>query len=1231
MQNVRTKAAAERWERQVETEMDKGVFVSTSAAENTTLCDVIDRYIKEILHSKKSQRQVLYQCKTINKVSGHLSLSAHQDQMLAKLINNPGIQYFPVPVCAEAFILLPLKEWKQKLMSDEKVCTILRSLNLQDLIPAFRENAVDDELIADLTDQDLAELGLKLGHRKKFLKLAAKNAVTASASGEPERKYQSSSDDLSNWERLPGERKNISILFADITGSTALTESLDSEDAHELLYGATRIMCESVENNRGHVARFMGDGLMAMFGVPLATEHHARDACLAALQMQNSIRTYVEELQQRHGQALQVRVGINSGEVVVLTVGDGDNAEFDASGPEVPLAARMEQLASPGTILITESTRDLASNKISTTELPPVTVKGFPDPVPVWELTGLDLSADGNWSRWQTRFVGRQTEIAQFNSVVAVCRESEAGHIVYVRGPAGIGKTRLVDEFSACAHASGMSCHKSLVLDFGASREQETIPTIVASLLGASSSEERQANLDAISMAISQGMVKPDQEMYLHDFLGLPLGPDQKSRFESLDNVTRQRGREAVICSLVRSASLQNPVLLIIEDLHWADSITLNYLAEIGASIGDSPVIMLMTSRVEGDQLDDSWRGHVSKTGFITLDLSPLRSREASALAEDISNSDESFVRRCIERSEGNPLFLEQLLRTESGIEDDNLPDSIQTLVQSRMDRLPKKDRTAIQAASVIGQRFTQELVQFLVNDSAYECKALLTHHLVRVEGDGFLFAHALIREGVNQSLLNSSKRMLHLKAAEWFKPLDAPLYAEHLDRAGDETAAQAYIKAAQELVGEYRYARALALTERAVTLSKTEDHRQPMLCFMAEILLELGQVDKSAETFELAMAEAISEQQRCLAQIGMASTMRIQTRYDDALKLLDMAQPLAESNGMDQVLSVLHHLRGNLMFPLGKTALCRQEHQFALNYAEKIESARDTARALGGLGDAAYAAGHMQSAHEYFSRCLEVSDQHGFGKIKAAYNTMVPFTMLYLLRHREALPLAVEAAQSASALGHLRAEMNARGGFCHIAYDIANVDLEIYEQHASRVVELSTKLGAKAWRPLGMIWQTVCLYRRNQQDLAEQIIAEAVEIGRNYTFNSGRVFGTQAYITIEPAVREKALREGEKITEGETISHNHLWFNRYAMDTMIKTRELDRARYYADRLEKYTSGESLPWATYFISRTRTLADWYENPEQEENRSKVEEFVEYTDRLGLDYPVRHVKKELEQA
>lgn len=1116
-------------------------------------------------------------------------------------------------------------------MSDEKISSLLRSLNLEELIPVFRDNAIDDDLIADLTDQDLAQLGLKLGHRKKFFKLAAQNQLTKSTALQDESEDQTGGGNLANWERLPGGHKNISLLFADIIGSTALTESLDSEDAHDLLYGATRIMCEAVEHNRGHVARFMGDGLMAMFGVPLASEHHARDACLAALEMQKNIRKYVAKLPHSTGQGLDIRVGINSGEVVVLTVGEGASAKFDASGPEVPLAARMEQSAAPGSIQITKSTRDLATAKISTTELPPIRVKGFTDPVAVWQLDGLELSAQNHSSGWSTRFVGRQTELAQFNSVVGICREIGSGHIVYVRGPAGMGKTRLVDEFNSSASAIGLSCHKSLVLDFGASQNQQTIPTIVASLIGTSTSSEQQAKMDAVSAACTRGLVKPDRQMYLHDFLGLPLDPDQKSRFESLDNNTRQRGRAATVCALVRSASLKDPILLTIEDIHWADTITLNYLAEIGASISDHPVIMLMTSRVEGDQLDDRWRGRVSSTGFVTFDLSPLRCAEATILADDIPSGDDSFVRQCIERSEGNPLFLEQLLRTEPGVRDGNLPDSIQTLVQSRMDRLPDKDRAAIQAASVIGQRFTQEVVQFLINDTDYDCNTLLGHHLVRLESDGFLFAHALIREGVNQSLLNSSRRELHLKAAEWFRSLDAPLYAEHLDLAGDEAAAQAYIEAAQQLAGDCRYAMALKLCERAVTLSKVQHEQQPMLCFMAEILLELGEVEKSVEKFKLAIAQATSGRQRCVALIGMASAMRIQTRYDDALALLEEAQPLAETNAMHQALSELHHLRGNLMFALGKSEACRQEHQCALEYAVNIDSAQDEARALGGLGDAYYAAGRMQSAHGYFSRCLALSEEHGYGKIYAAYQSMVPFTIFYLLRHREALPMAAEAVENAQMLGHLRAEMNAHGSFCHIAYDVANIDLEIYEHHAVRANELAARLGAQAWRPMGLIWEAACLQRRGKQQQAEQTIAEAVEIGQHFTFNSGRIFGAQAYITDDPATRENALKAGEKITQGDTISHNPLWFNRFAMDAMIKIREPDRARYYADCLETYIRSENLPWAAFFISRTRLIANWYENRDNQELRSNVEEFIRYADSLGLDYPIRHIKQELLQG
>ena len=278
----------------------------------------------------------------------------------------------------------------------EEVSEWLNGLGLGQYSAVFEENAVEVYILPDLTDTDLKELGISaLGHRKLILKSIStfqpEQSITLSeadkqATDDPPT-HHSSDEDIAVWTRTPGERKPVTMLFADIVGSTALTEKLDAEDAHDLLYRATQNMCQAVENNKGTVCRFMGDGIMAMFGAPNASERHALEACLAALAMQNSIDEYANELEASHDTNIQIRVGLHSGEVVVLEVGDDpDKPEYDASGPTVPLAARMEQSATAGTILITEETRALAGDLIETNKQPAVKVKGVSEPVVVHQL-----------------------------------------------------------------------------------------------------------------------------------------------------------------------------------------------------------------------------------------------------------------------------------------------------------------------------------------------------------------------------------------------------------------------------------------------------------------------------------------------------------------------------------------------------------------------------------------------------------------------------------------------------------------------------------------------------------------------------------------------------------------------------------------------------------------------------------------------------------------------------
>ena len=423
----------------------------------------------------------------------------------------------------------------------------LEALGLGKYAGVFVENDVDLRTLPELTEDDLKELGLSLGHRRALQKAIA----TLSKDGQepsdlpatPSPIFESHAG-LAAWERHPGEHKPVTMLFADITGSTALTEKLDAEEAHDLLYGATQRMCAAVENNRGTVCRFMGDGVMAMFGAPVGSEHHAVDACEAALDMQHAIGDYAGDVEARRGSGLQIRVGLHSGEVVVLTVGEGDKVEYDASGPTVPIAARMEQVARPGEVYLTTATHSLAAHRIETEALEPVSVKGISEPVPVFALRRVRSAEESRRDSARTPFVGRRADLIQFRGMLEACIEESHGQSLYVRGEPGIGKTRLVEEFARSAVGRGRS-----------------------------------------------------------------------------------------------SRSLRNTA--------WADAITLEHLAALAKSVAECPALLVMTSRIEGDQLDQTWRGGTEGSPFITIDLGPLRKQDSIALISEFIDAADPLVETC--------------------------------------------------------------------------------------------------------------------------------------------------------------------------------------------------------------------------------------------------------------------------------------------------------------------------------------------------------------------------------------------------------------------------------------------------------------------------------------------------------------------------------------------------------------------------------------------------------
>ncbi len=294
------------------------------------------------------------------------------------------------------------------------------------------------------------------------------------------------------------------------------------------------------------------------------------------------------------------------------------------------------------------------------------------------------------------------------------------------------------------------------------------------------------------------------------------------------------------------------------------------------AAVRDCTAVLVTTTRIEGDPLDSAWRAETGGAPLLTIDLAPLREAEAIELAGGLLEVNEQIARDCIARAEGNPLFLEQLLRNAEESSEEAVPASIQSLVLARMDRLLGPDKAALQAASVIGQRFSVDALRHLIEDPGYDCGGLVSHHLVRPEGGAYLFAHALIRDGVYASLLNTRKRELHGRAAQWYADDDPVLHAEHLDRAGDPAAPMAYLDAAKSLAGDYRYVRVLGLIERGLEVAREAGEKFALTCLNGEMLHDLGSIPESRAAFSESAELAQDDSQRCRAWIGLAGCMRI-------------------------------------------------------------------------------------------------------------------------------------------------------------------------------------------------------------------------------------------------------------------------------------------------------------------------------------------------------------------
>jgi class 3 adenylate cyclase/tetratricopeptide (TPR) repeat protein len=1006
-----------------------------------------------------------------------------------------------------------------------------------------------------------------------------------------------------------GERRQVTVLFCDLVGYTHLSRELDAEEVHALLERFFARIDGIVESFGGTVDKHIGDCVMAVFGAPVAHGNDPERAALAAL----AIRAAMPQVSAQVGRVVAVHIGVASGQVVATGTGSDAHRAYTVTGDSVNLASRLTDHARSGEILISDAVRRLLPERFVCSPAGTLEIKGLTEPVTTWRLAAVRDEAEPRGSL----FVGRRAELAQFDGVLHGCLETGSGQAVYLRGEAGIGKTRLLEEFQRRAAARGFACHTGLVLDFGTATGQDAIRALVRTLLGLRAGSEPAASQAALERVAAADPALAERHVFLNDLLDLPQPTALRALYDAMDGAMRSGGMRETVAALVRRASARAPILLAVEDVHWADQATLDHLANLAATAADCRAILVMTSRIEGDPLDHAWRHGAGASPLATVDLGPLRAPEATALAEAYLEANSEFARQCIERAAGNPLFLEQLLRHAEGAAEAAVPGSVQSLVQARLDHLSAQDKRAAQAAAVFGQRFALDALRHLVEDPRYSCAALVERFLVRPAGDGFLFSHALIRDAVYDTLLKATRRELHRRAAAWFAARDLALHAEHLDRAEDPAAPAGYLAAAREQARDYRYEQALVLVGRGLALAADAAERFALTCLQGELLEDLGNMTAALRAYQAALDAARDDAERCRALLGMAAVKRVVDDLDGAFADLERAEALATRLDLTAELARLHFLRGNLYFPRSQIERCLAEHQRSLEFARAAGSAELEAQALGGLGDAEYVRGRMLTAGRHFRACIELCRQHGFGRIEVASLPMAALSAFCAGEYERALREAAGAVEAASRVGHQRAEMIAR----HIVFMCQAERAEFAEArlNVERAIALARQLGARRFEAEGLGFLATVEAAHGRRTRAARLVREALAISREtgMAYFGPGLLGWLALHTDDAEERSAALAEGEALLAAGSVSHNYMFFYHAAIETALRAADWTAAERYAAALDDYTRPEPLAWPEFMIARGRALAAWGRGDRDAAAIERLEALRDRAEQTGL--------------
>ena len=685
---------------------------------------------------------------------------------------------------------------------------------------------------------------------------------------------------LQSRSALEGERKQVTVLFADVKGSMELAEHMDPEAWSAIMQRFFRILSDGVERFEGFVDKFTGDGIMALFGAPIAHEDHTQRACYAALHAMSGLRTYAREIKREHGIEFWVRMGVNSGDVVVGKIGDDLRMDYTAQGHTVGLAARMESLAEPGKAYLTGKTAERVKGYFELEDLGAFNVKGVSDPVPVFELLGvgsLRTRFDVSRSRGLTRFVGRDADMQVLESALASAKQGK-GRAIGIVANAGVGKSRLCFEFTERCRATGI-----VVLQGSGVAHGKNIPLLpILEIFRAYFGVDERDDPRQVREKIAGRLLLIDDSFrevlpLVFDFLGVP---DAERPSPPMDAEARQRRLVAVVRRLIERGN-PNGFVVLIEDLHWVDVASDAFVAEYVDAIANGPGLLLLNFRPE---YRAEW---MQKTWYQQLPLNPLGPEAIRQLLDDLLGKDASIqglADRIHERTEGNPYFTEEIVRSlvDSGalkgtrgayrltspVEALEVPYSVHAVLSARIDRLAEREKQVLQKAAVVGKQFAEPILGAVVELPAAElasslaalCNAEFIHQQSLYPIAEYAFAHPLTQEVALGSQLQEQRRKTHAAVAQAIRAAEperlnenAALLAHHYEEAGEVLeAARCHASAAtwvgtKDLDGTLRHWQRVRDLVRALPENEEANGLRLLACFQ---ILSVG-------GFRLGLSEA--------------------------------------------------------------------------------------------------------------------------------------------------------------------------------------------------------------------------------------------------------------------------------------------------------------------------------------------------------------------------------------